>query len=75
MSTKNYLLQSVSQVLTECQRLVSVLSNVTEGKCQDCHCCQEDLWWDDSDMKKDVSSSCFSDVSDLSEKKLLERIV
>ena len=48
ISTKNYLLQSVSQVLSECHRIVSVLSNVMDEKCQECQC--QDLWWDNKDI-------------------------
>ena len=53
ISTKNYLLQSVSQVLSECHRIVSVLSNVAEEKCQECQSQSQELWWDNSDIIPD----------------------
>ena len=55
MSIKNYLLQSVCQVLAECQKIVSILSLVDDVEfCQD-----SSLWWDDDAVKK-FSSSCYS---------------
>ena len=63
MSIKNHLLQSVSQVLSECQRILSILSTVNpEDEYQ-----EQDLWWDEDDIKYEVSRSCSSDFSDLSE--------
>lgn len=75
MSMKNYLLQSVSQVLSECQRIVSILSQVEEDVnvefCQD-----SSLWWEDEVVKKSSSSSCYSSFSELSEiKTTIENVV
>ena len=63
VSVKNHLLKSVSQVLNECQKIVSILSDVQDD---DEFCQDSDLWWDEDDVQFDVSSS-FSDFSFISE--------
>ena len=66
VSVKNHLLKSVSQVLNECQKIVSILSDVQDD---DEFCQDSDLWWDEDDVQYDVSSSC-SDFSFISETNL-----